>query len=351
MTISAQHHEYKTHYFEQPKAAITLHRAMTEEIVNCVDASRVAEGRIFWLPSKTDLPRGAVRRHHGKGKIEDRIYDHPVVVVSRPAEASHKAVFHLITSLDGKKLEDMYDEAVPAQASRRTWYLPIWPTPEHPDAISKKTRKRFPTLKLRDGAMLKKESWVNIRHVYDIDISLLLPYNNPSDPSRDLYYFESQSMSQMRGKCKGLTEYEPGPQYRGGLPDRSRSELLDILTDSSVSADQVGESLESLSLEATSLASEPFERMFQQTAVESDRIAGSPSKVPPDGKKNSYFMSSLHDNVVQPGNQFLSSFQSVAVLAGQRTAAISLDPFLSREPLDRFWRDTKGATAVIIASL
>ncbi|KAF2023823.1 hypothetical protein EK21DRAFT_80034, partial [Setomelanomma holmii] len=171
------------------------------------------QGRIFWLPSREDLREEAVQRHHGKGKIKDKIYNHPVVVISRPAEASYKAVFHLITSLDGKKLEDMYDEKVPAQASRRTWYLPIWPTPDHPDATSKKTRKRLPTLILGDSAQLKKESWVNIRHIYEIDFELLLPYSNPNDPNRDVYGFESQSMSQIRSRCQSLTEYKPGPQY------------------------------------------------------------------------------------------------------------------------------------------
>ncbi|KAI9874011.1 MAG: hypothetical protein M1823_007784, partial [Watsoniomyces obsoletus] len=69
-----------------------------------------------------------------------------------------------ITSLKGKPLSQVYDEAVPAQASRRTWYLPIAPTPDHPDATSKKTKKRFPTLMLANGATLKRNSWVNIRH-------------------------------------------------------------------------------------------------------------------------------------------------------------------------------------------
>ena len=59
-----------------------------------VDAD-VVPGRILWLPSREELPERAVRRAHGKGAVEDGIYQHPVVVVSRLAHVVH---FQLVSN-------------------------------------------------------------------------------------------------------------------------------------------------------------------------------------------------------------------------------------------------------------
>ena len=143
------------------------------------DDGYAVQGRVLWLPAKEDLPERAVRRAHGKGAIEEGIYNHPVVVVSRPAEDSDVIHFHLITSLQGRRLDQLYNKPNEFHASRRSWYLPVFPTPDHPDAISKKTKKRFPTLVLANQETLRWDSYVNLRHVYKIEMTLLRSYTNP----------------------------------------------------------------------------------------------------------------------------------------------------------------------------
>jgi hypothetical protein len=51
----------------------------------------------FWLPPMEELPPRAVRRAHGKGAIEEGIYNHPVLVVSRPLDENHVVHFHIVS--------------------------------------------------------------------------------------------------------------------------------------------------------------------------------------------------------------------------------------------------------------
>jgi hypothetical protein len=68
------------------------------ETMNAVSTSEVAQGRIFWLPSKEELPERAIRRAHGKGAVDEGIYNHPVVVVSRPEQDSDIVHFQVVSS-------------------------------------------------------------------------------------------------------------------------------------------------------------------------------------------------------------------------------------------------------------
>jgi hypothetical protein len=56
----------------------------------------VVQGQIFWLPPREELPEKAVRKAHGKGMVEEGIYNHPVVVISRPANDKDMVHFHLV---------------------------------------------------------------------------------------------------------------------------------------------------------------------------------------------------------------------------------------------------------------
>lgn len=185
-----------------------------------VESEEVAQGRILWLPMKHELPQKAVRRAHGKGAVEEGIYNHPIVIISRPAEEDHTVHFHLITSFQGKRLDEIYGKPNEFHASRRSWYLPVYPAPEHPDALSKKSKKRFPTLDLAEGAVLRWDSYVNLRHVYKIDWTLLRPYSNPDTPNILQYHFEKESTIRMLAKSRFLTTYETGPQYQSQIPLR-----------------------------------------------------------------------------------------------------------------------------------
>jgi hypothetical protein len=68
-----------------------------ETVDRTVDESQVVQGTVLWLPAKEDLPERAVRRAHGKGAIEEGIFNHPVVVVSRPEDDSPTIHFHLVS--------------------------------------------------------------------------------------------------------------------------------------------------------------------------------------------------------------------------------------------------------------
>jgi hypothetical protein len=196
-----------------------------------VEEVDIVQGRVFWLPPIEELPPRAVRRAHGKGAIEEGIYNHPVLVLSRPLDENHVIHFHIvslskpfhgiqclpsgqITSFQGKRLHEIYSKSNEFHASRRSWYLPISPSPDHPDASSKKTRKRFPTLELAGGATLRWDSYVNLRHVYKIEWTHLRAYSNPDTPERSVFCFDRDTMVRLLAKTKTLTNYEPGPQHQ-----------------------------------------------------------------------------------------------------------------------------------------
>lgn len=179
-----------------------------------VEEGEIVPGRIFWLPSEEQLPAKSVRVVKGKGGIQDGIFSHPVVITSRPAEGGHMVHFHLITSLQGKTIDQLYNRPTEFHASRRSWFLPIAPTPDHPDANSKATKRRFPTLKIAHGAALRCDSYVNIRNVYEVDWTCLKTYASPNCATTRLYCLERESMVRMLAKSKTLTNYEPGPQFQ-----------------------------------------------------------------------------------------------------------------------------------------
>ncbi|KAF2108245.1 hypothetical protein BDV96DRAFT_480042, partial [Lophiotrema nucula] len=172
----------------------------------------IVQGRIFWLPPKEELPDRAVRRAHGKGAVDEGIYNHPIVVLSSPVDEEDSVHFHLITSFQGRRLHDVYGKANEFHTSRRSWYLPVSPTPEHPDANSKKAKKRFPTLELYGRAHLRWDSYVNLRHVYRVRWSCLRQYTNPEALSPVIYRFERESMIRLLSKSRFLTGYEAGEQ-------------------------------------------------------------------------------------------------------------------------------------------
>jgi len=113
----------------------------------------------------------------------------------------------------------MYGKANDFHQSRRSWYLPISPTPPHPDATSKKGKKRFPTLELSDNAVLRWDSYVNLRDVYKIDWSYLRPYGNTETQYHQDYRFHRESMIRLLAKGKQLTGYFPDQrQALEGIP-------------------------------------------------------------------------------------------------------------------------------------
>ncbi|KAH8730190.1 hypothetical protein GQ44DRAFT_816956 [Phaeosphaeriaceae sp. PMI808] len=328
---------YKEHGFRITMTQHTIHPNIVERVEGCVDDKHVTQGRVLWLPAKEDLPERAVRRAHGKGAIEEGIYNHPVVVISRSINESHSIHFHLITSLQGRRLDQLYSKSNEFHASRRSWYLPIAPAPDHPDALSKKARKRFPTLKLANGAILRWDSYVNIRHVYKIDLSLLRPYSNPETPDTVFYGFEGESMVRMLAKGKTLTMYEPGSQFVGHNLTRSASEPVYRPTNGEdIIIDHMGRPGSPASGPGISTTtSHPHSKDFHLVDSDTDRIVGPPPKVPPDGEKQSNNILFVLDGILRPLDYFLGSIKSLAVAANETPTEMKLKPISITQPLNR----------------
>ncbi|KAF2846366.1 hypothetical protein T440DRAFT_472013 [Plenodomus tracheiphilus IPT5] len=197
----------------QPLSSQTYGEPSIERTERTIEENDILPGRIFWLREEGKLPERAVQWVKGKGSFED-IYSHPVVITSRPAEGDHIVHFQVITSLQGKTLDELYPKQTEFHMGRRSWFLPIYPSPEHPDAKSKTTRKRFPTLHIANGAALRSNSYIVIRKVYKINWALLEAYENAALPNTQVYCFERESLVRMLAKSKTLTTYEPGPQFQ-----------------------------------------------------------------------------------------------------------------------------------------
>ena len=368
-TTRVQMNDYEYDY-EVGRQEFTTGRSQTEAVDRSVDESQVVQGTVLWLPAREDLPERAVRRAHGKGAIEEGIFNHPVVVVSRPEEDSQIIHFHLvsffhqsiqdlvltmqITSLQGRRLEQLYSKSNEFHASRRSWFLPVAPTPSHPDAVSKKTKKRFPTLILANGATLRWDSYVNIRHVYKIDISLLRAYSNPDTPTVEVYHFERESTIRMLAKGKSLTLYEPGPQFVGAGLQRTRSEPTPTTHDAYYIAMPMDTQWPSItaypppptrsSQNWSTYPSPNRQPDFHISRTEAARIPGTPPKVPPDGGLTTV-LSSMQQQV--SGN-----VQAIAGVTQQKLATVYQSQLvIVKAPVERAWRDLKGVTAIAIASL
>lgn len=70
---------------------------------------------------------------------------------------------------------------------------------------------------LAGNALLRWDSYVNLRHVYKVDWSYLKTYANPDTPSNSDYRFERESTIRMLAKGKLLTTYETGMQVQGPM--------------------------------------------------------------------------------------------------------------------------------------
>lgn len=100
-------------------------RASTQRELKRVDEADLVLGRVFWLPPKEELPPRAVRRAHGKGAVEEGIYNHPIVVISRPAEEPEAVHFQIVRLNDSTLASTLYSHtqrSLPSKASVFTRY-------------------------------------------------------------------------------------------------------------------------------------------------------------------------------------------------------------------------------------
>ncbi|KAK3402507.1 hypothetical protein B0T20DRAFT_485102 [Sordaria brevicollis] len=123
-------------------------------------------GRIMWLPKLAELstPSG----------LPDSCHDHPVIILSPKPLPNNEVVILMITSFGGKDLVTRHKHN--HERRKRAHYLPIEPSPAHPDDPDKNV-----VLKLAGGgAVLRKNSWVNTETQYRVGFSLLRNYERRS---------------------------------------------------------------------------------------------------------------------------------------------------------------------------
>jgi hypothetical protein len=400
---------------EQRTPQSTSMQAETDNFCPTFDSSHNIQGKVFFLPSSEELPYRAVSRvrpRQDKGKrIESGLYSHPIVVISRPHDEGDIVHFHpvcllpqvksrnmadlvQITTFQGRRIEQIYDEKSVHQANRRGWFLPIAPTPDHPDHDPTRENLKMPTLELGSGATLRSRSYVNVRYVFSIDRSLLQPYYNPNAPSRHMFRFTRDSTNKMLRRGRVVQTYVPGRQF-GDAPEptpaftddeqRVRRDAVDrepliavevmptvnvqrkplpksastsapmpAPTDIDRTVNRNGADREPLIVvgvlpttttpRGSSAASGRIQGDFRMLNIGDKRIAGTRQKEPPDE-------SSPVVMAVRPMVQFLEGFESIAAVTHQRLMALSYDPNAIKRPLDRAWRDFKGVTAIAIASI
>jgi hypothetical protein len=255
------------------------------------------------------------------------------------------------------QLGERFKTSNPYQKNRRRWYLPIAPTPDHPDAITKKTKNVFPTLELGHGSTLRLNSYVNIRHVYSIDLSLLQQYYNSYAPGIEKFWFNRTSTIAMLERGSALQKYVVAPQF-GMLPKTTPEPTAEpIPASSDIDQTEEGNGAYSgplivvgvLTPETVSrgspAASDRAQEDFRIRHTGGKRRAGPRPKVPPDAERSPVVMS------VPPMGQFFEGFGSMATITHQRLMALSYDPNAIKRPLNRAWRDFKGVSAVAIASM
>jgi hypothetical protein len=353
------------------------------------------QGKILWLPAREELPYRAVktvRPRADKGRVDRGVYSHPVVVISRPYDEDNIVHFHpvgipsevepwhtanpyQITTFQGRRVEQVYDKQSPHHISTRGWYLPVAPSPQHIDHDPTRKSRDLPTLELGSGATLRAASYVNVRNVYSIDMTLLQPYCNANTPDRRLFRFTRTSMHEMLKRGKFVHQYVPGRQFAdlepipatrdidqraqrddreplivvGVMPARAVPGKAPPSTDSNRANNDGGdrEPLIAVGVLPSTVAptSTRMQEDFRMLNTDGEERTGQRPKEPPDNTRSPIMMS------VRPMGYFLEGFESVATITHRRLMALSYDPNAIKRPLDRAWRDFKGVTAIAIASI
>ncbi|KAK3359624.1 hypothetical protein B0T25DRAFT_628977 [Lasiosphaeria hispida] len=119
----------------------------------------------MWLPRQDELalPTG----------LDVGCHDHPVVILSDKAQRN-KVVVLTLTSFGGTDLSTKH----PDNPARRSSYLPISPSPPHPD--------NGIILKLKQNARLKKNSYISTETQHTVLLSALRTYTSRDrDPTHE----------------------------------------------------------------------------------------------------------------------------------------------------------------------
>lgn len=186
---------------------------------------------------------------------------------------------------------------------------------------------------------------MNIRHVFKIDWSLLWPYTNPETPeTHESLQFDRVSRVRLLAKAKALIQYEPGPQFESDA---------ESIQDANQNREMIGVEAEAVSMSRvmSSATNSPSQSDFQISEIEYGRIPRSRLKAPPDPEFKLPRMLLIPESLRKPIDGMLERVQLPEKTTPGNPFIVSLDPNIIAGSMNRMWRDAKGVTAVIIASI
>jgi hypothetical protein len=98
----------------------------------------------------------------------------------------------------------MYGGSSDFHYNKRLGYLPISPAPNHPDGLR--------SLFLGGSSTLRRESYVNVAEIYEIDLNFLWTYTNPEAPRAKDFHLGKGSVKYLR-KVEATLGYYIEPQF------------------------------------------------------------------------------------------------------------------------------------------
>ncbi|KAK8218665.1 hypothetical protein IWZ01DRAFT_538254 [Phyllosticta capitalensis] len=204
-----------------PKSRISAH--VYDDSIGSPD---IVIGRILWLPSIAELPKNAVQQAHPKAEAAaDDVYNHPVVVCSRPSR--DRVQFFIITSFNSRSLEQRFGPTpfTRPEQERIQGYLPISPSQPHPRLQMWENGLRTPVILLEGDKKMLRNSFINTSTVYAINSMSLRPYGSHFNRRRPEHFIEEGSVKVMLDWSKMVAHYSPGPQYRLRQPKAVKPRL------------------------------------------------------------------------------------------------------------------------------
>ncbi|KAK3324408.1 hypothetical protein B0T19DRAFT_230051 [Cercophora scortea] len=166
--------------------------------------SRLA-GRIMWLPKKEDLDIDV--------GLSQGCYNHPVVILS-PEVSDDDVDILIVTSFGRTDLATRH----PDNPRMRAFYLPIHPSPPHPENAK--------LLHLLPGQALDRRSYIETKGKHTIPFVILRPYRvNKEHVLRPASYQELVEYAQytpatLPGLEQGIVSQPPPPLITEGRLDR-----------------------------------------------------------------------------------------------------------------------------------
>ncbi|KAK3502050.1 hypothetical protein B0T13DRAFT_487973 [Neurospora crassa] len=126
-------------------------------------------GRIMWLPKKEEIETGNLPA------LDDKLFDHPVLIISDHREEQTDIVRVLIITTFAKEgLETRFGLSRPCR-----YYLPLPGAPAHPcSKWSKKVPSNLTFAEENGNEKALRDSWINARASYSVSYQCLMNWKN-----------------------------------------------------------------------------------------------------------------------------------------------------------------------------